>query len=279
MALGPILGGTFIGICGEKDGVRFAFIAALFLAAVALVIQHRLIEEATPRRDDERDGTLKGLASKIFRRMDPALKNLLVSDILVRFCEQIPYAFVVIWCMKVILSPVTAVQFGLLTAIEMITAMLIYIPIAHLADRSRKKPLVVITFGFFSLFPLFLFWSQSFAALSVAFIVRGLKEFGEPTRKALILDLAPEDLRASTFGFYYLIRDLFVSFTAFGGAFLWQVSRPPISSRPSPSGWREEPGLPFEVKICRGFSRHPELGLFHSRRHFCVGFPILEFGF
>ena len=39
--------------------------------------------------------------------MNPELKNLLVSDILVRFCEQIPYAFAVVWAMKTIASPVT----------------------------------------------------------------------------------------------------------------------------------------------------------------------------
>jgi hypothetical protein len=58
----------------------------------------------------------------------------------------------------------------------------------------------------------------------VAFIVRGLKEFGEPTRKALIMDLAPEGKKASMFGLYYLIRDVIVSFAAFGGAFLWDIS-------------------------------------------------------
>jgi len=36
----------------------------------------------------------------------------------------------------------------------------------------------------------------------VAFIVRGLKEFGEPTREALIMDLAPEEAKARTFGTY-----------------------------------------------------------------------------
>ncbi|MCD6351368.1 MAG: MFS transporter, partial [Armatimonadetes bacterium] len=56
-----------------------------------------------------------------------------------------------------------------------------------------------------------------------AFIVRGLKEFGEPTRKALILDLAPEGRKAALFGLYYLIRDVVVSLAAFGGAFLWMA--------------------------------------------------------
>lgn len=58
----------------------------------------------------------------------------------------------------------------------------------------------------------------------IAFIVRGLKEFGEPTRKALIMDLAPEDAKASTFGTYYLIRDIVVSIAAFSAAIFWNIS-------------------------------------------------------
>jgi len=54
--------------------------------------------------------------------------------------------------------------------------------------------------------------------------VRGLKEFGEPTRKALIMDLAPEGKKAGTFGVYYLLRDVVVSLAAFGGALLWDAS-------------------------------------------------------
>ncbi len=36
------------------------------------------------------------------------------------------------------------------------------------------------------------------------------------------MDLAPEDAKASIFGTYYMIRDVIVSFAAFGGAFLWE---------------------------------------------------------
>ncbi len=69
--------------------------------------------------------------------MSPSLKGLLAADILVRFCEQNPYAFVVVWSMKVIVQPVTALQFGVLTCVEMMTAMLIYIPVAYLADHLK----------------------------------------------------------------------------------------------------------------------------------------------
>ena len=97
--------------------------------------------------------------------MDASLKRLLVSDILIRFCEQIPYAFVVVWCMQTIERPVSAFQFGLLTAIEMATAVLVYIPVAHLADKTTKKPFVMATFVFFTFFPLVLLFCRSFVWL------------------------------------------------------------------------------------------------------------------
>ncbi|MBW1659322.1 MAG: MFS transporter [Deltaproteobacteria bacterium] len=216
MALGPIIGGTFITLYGIKTGIRIAFSIAFILGIVSLVVQQILIED-TRKREKAEISPLR-----MFTFMQPALKWLLLSDILVRFCEQIPYAFVVVWCLKNV--GISAVDFGFLTAIEMVTAMLIYIPVAYFADKSSKKPFVVTTFLFFSAFPLVLIFSRSFPALVIAFIIRGLKEFGEPTRKALIMDLAPEGKKAGIFGLYYLIRDVIVSLAAFGGAFLWEVS-------------------------------------------------------
>jgi MFS family permease len=207
-------------VWGERDGVRIAFIAALALAVIALVVQQRMIPVDPPNQHPTQAFHPRAL----LRRMSPSLRHLLVSDILIRFCEQIPYAFVVVWAMKTIQSPVTSVQFGLLTTIEMATAVLVYIPVAAAADRLAKKPFVLATFGFFTVFPLVLLVSRSFGLLVVAFVVRGLKEFGEPTRKSLIMDLSPDDARSAMFGLYYLIRDLVVSLAALGGAFLWQVS-------------------------------------------------------
>lgn len=224
MALGPILGGLCIGFWGERDGVRMAFVAALLLSILAAVLQQKLIEDDPPEKMGDRlSNKPEKNPLRLFHKMSPSLKRLLVSDILVRFCEQIPYAFVVVWCMKTISAPVTAFQFGILTSIEMVTALLIYIPVAYLADRGTKKPFIVTTFIFFTLFPLVLLLCKSFMWLSLAFILRGLKEFGEPTRKALIMDLAPEDRKAAMFGLYYLLRDVIVSVAAFGGAFLWMI--------------------------------------------------------
>jgi MFS family permease len=224
MGLGPILGGLCIGLWGERNGVRLAFVCAFVLAIVATILQQILIEEDPPKSVVEPSSRApEKNPVKLLREMNPSLKRLLISDILVRFCEQIPYAFVVVWCMKTITEPVSALSFGVLTGIEMTTAMMVYIPVAYLADKTTKKPFVVITFGFFTIFPLVLWFCQSFKWLVLAFILRGLKEFGEPTRKALIMDLAPEDRKAAMFGLYYLLRDIVVSVAAVGGAFLWQI--------------------------------------------------------
>ncbi|MBU4319158.1 MAG: MFS transporter [Proteobacteria bacterium] len=227
MALGPLLGGLFIAVWGEQDGVRLAFCGALVLSLLGLILQQRMIPDDLRERKSNPDTcelTPEKNPLKLLALMNPSMKGLLVTDILIRFCEQIPYAFVVVWSMKVISEPVSAVQFGLLTTIEMATAVLIYIPVAFLADRSAKKPFVLITFVFFTFFPLVLLYSHSLTWLMVAFILRGLKEFGEPTRKSLIMDLSPDHCKAGMFGLYYLIRDIFVAFAALGGAFLWQIS-------------------------------------------------------
>ena len=224
MALGPLVGGACIDIWGLVTGIRIAFIGALAMAVVAAIVQQILIKEDA---SDQEVQATKSQAEKnpfrLLREMNPELRNLLISDILIRFCEQIPYAFVVLWCMEVITMPVTGLQFGLLTTVEMATALLIYIPVAYLADRGQKKPFVQMTFVFFTLFPLVLLFCQSFWPLVGAFVLRGLKEFGEPTRKALIMDLAPENRKAGMFGLYYLLRDMVVSVAAFGGAYLWII--------------------------------------------------------
>ncbi|BBJ28462.1 MFS transporter [Athalassotoga saccharophila] len=215
MALGPLIGGILIDLYGITKGIRISFIIAMALAIVSIFIFNAFIKDS-----GKKSAPVKIMA--MLKNLKGNLGILLISDIFVRFCEQIPYAFVVVWVVEK--NGLDAFQFGILTMIEMLTAMIIYVPVAYLADRHAKKPFVVITFGFFTLFPLILLFSRSFELLIVAFVIRGLKEFGEPTRKSLIMDLSPEGQKAGTFGTYYLVRDGIVSIVAFLSAFLWIIS-------------------------------------------------------
>ncbi|MCC6451804.1 MAG: MFS transporter, partial [Acidobacteria bacterium] len=61
-------------------------------------------------------------------------------------------------------------------------------------------------------------------SLVLAFIIGGLREIGEPSRKAMIVDFAEPHLRARTVGLYYLVRSLSITPAAFVGGILWGVA-------------------------------------------------------
>jgi hypothetical protein len=84
--------------------------------------------------------------------------------------------------------------------------------------------LVIATFVAFSLFPVAVILAHGFAGLALAFVIGGLREIGEPARKALILDLVPAGARARGVGLYYLIRSLAIAPAAITGGLLWQVA-------------------------------------------------------
>ncbi len=221
MMVGPLVGGWLLTKFGWAAGVRYALALCLGLSSLTMVFQGFMLE-AEPDSSTRTRTTTRTSFLEVVKSFTPALRELLVSDILIRFCERIPYAFVILWAMD--RGGVTAQQFGYLVACEMVTAMLGYIPVAHLADQHGRRPFVLATFVFFTLFPISLMWATSFGGLTVAFVVRGLKEFGEPARKALIIGEALSEARARTYGAYYLIRDCVVTSGSFLGAWLWSIS-------------------------------------------------------
>jgi MFS family permease len=160
------------------------------------------------------------------RGFNRPMRRLLLSDILVRFCERIPYAWVVIFAMDYI--GVSAKQVGMLTAVEMLAAILCIIPASHYADRYGREPFVIVTFIMFTLFPISLVVARAYPAYSlgllvVAFMIRGLKEFGDTPRKALIIGYCDPLRCGQMVGAYYLVRDMVVSVGAIVGAYLWAL--------------------------------------------------------
>jgi MFS family permease len=224
MMLGPLIGGWLLTRFGWTDGVRYALTLCIAMSLLTLAFQWFMFEPdgkaAEVQKENSSTTTISFLI--VVKTFTPALRELLVSDILIRFCERIPYAFIILWAMDH--GGLTAQQFGYLVTFEMVTAMLCYIPVAHLADKYGRRPFVLITFVFFTLFPVTLLWAHDFRWLALAFVVRGLKEFGEPARKALIIGEAAPELRARTYGAYYLIRDCTVTSGSFLGAWLWYIS-------------------------------------------------------
>jgi MFS family permease len=213
----PIVGGYLIDRFGVIDGVRIGLVLSIVLSGITLVVQRELREEPAPEIAAlERWNFWRSL-----RAFDPLLRRLLLSDILVRFCERIPFAWVVIYAMDHVGA--TAKEVGVLTTIEVVVASACIIPVSHFADKRGREPFVLATFAFFTLFPLALWFSSSIGMLVIAFAVRGLKEFGDTPRKALIIGSCAPERRGQMIGSYYLVRDLLVSTGAILGAWLWKL--------------------------------------------------------
>jgi MFS family permease len=215
--IAPIFGGMLIDRFGMIGGVRIGLAVSIFLSGLTILVQRQLREEPMKKVENtERWNFWRSL-----REFNSPMRRLLLSDILVRFCERIPYAWVVIFAMDYI--GVSGEQVGLLTTVEMLAATLCIIPASHFADRHSREPFVIATFIMFTLFPISLLMSRSFSALVIAFAIRGLKEFGDTSRKALIIGYSESERRGQMIGAYYLVRDLIVSTGAILGAYLWKL--------------------------------------------------------
>src|SRR6184192_3099361 len=215
--IAPIIGGMLINRFGVINGVRIALTVSIFLSVVTIFVQAQLREEARVQLEK----TDRWNFWRSLRQFNSPMRRLLLSDILIRFCERIPYAWVVIFAMDYI--GVTARQVGVLIAIEMLAATLCIIPASYFADRRGREPFVIVTFIVFTLFPITLLMSRSFSALVIAFVIRGFKEFGDTSRKALIIGYSESERRGQMVGTYYLVRDLIVSPGALVGAYLWKL--------------------------------------------------------
>ncbi len=121
MMVAPLMGGILIDRFGVIPGVRVALIISILLAGVTFIALRELREEVKESEETtpspERWNFLRCL-----REFDAPMRWLLLSDILVRFCERIPFAWVVIFAMDY--AGATGQEVGILTTIEVLVATL-----------------------------------------------------------------------------------------------------------------------------------------------------------
>lgn len=214
IVIAPLLGGALIASLGLVNGIHAGLLITLALAAVTIVLVLRL---RTPERQSH-STNIRG----VWRSFHIALKRLLISDIIIRTCEGMTGVLAILYVTNI--HGVSVASYGTLIAVQMITSILVYLPAARIADRIGRKPFVILTFLSFALFPVAIILASNFAWLIVAYAIGGLREIGEPSRKAMIVDLAPEHIRARSVGLYYLIRSLSITPAAALGGLLWNVA-------------------------------------------------------
>ena len=214
IVIAPIIGGAMIASLGIIKGVRAGLLVTLVLAAFAflLILKVNIAVKASEAT------SIRG----VWRSFHPALKRLLISDVIIRMCEGMTGVLTILYVTNV--QGFSTARYGTLIAIQMVASILVYVPAGKIADRIGRKPFVIVTFLSFGLFPLAVMFASSFAFLIVAFIIGGLREIGEPARKAMIVDFARADLRARSVGLYYLVRTFSITPAAAIGGLLWKIA-------------------------------------------------------
>lgn len=220
------LSGLLVWQFGSVGGVHADIVVSIVLILLAVAMQARFMRTAS------RDARMSMHRPRHLLRQFPAdLKRLLAADIFARWAEGLAGPFIILYCVPILsenLATGAALYQSLLLNIQAAVNILLYVIIGPLASREglAKKPYIGLTFVFFALFPISLAAlgpTLGTIGLALAFVVGGLREIGEPARKAMIADLVPPDVRTQAIGLYWSVRSAAVMWASPVGAVAWIV--------------------------------------------------------
>jgi hypothetical protein len=226
--IGPFIGGVMFASAGYWLNLT----TALALVGLAVVLQLSLTNKMRPKREPAHVPL-----REIMRTMPPDLKRLLRAEIFIRwgdwFARDFGFLYVVaVLTMQYGWAEGAATQaVGTLGAVMGATALATYIPVAKLVDKSPSpRPFIGLTFFLFSLFPISLvLLPRAVHAIGLpvmvgfvlTYFLNGLREIGEPARKALITTGFAPEIRARAVGIYWGVRSFSFFPAPMVAAVLW----------------------------------------------------------
>ncbi|MBM3994493.1 MAG: MFS transporter [Planctomycetes bacterium] len=222
--LGPMCIGIVLYYLGQhydedearRVGMPWLVGTAFVLGIASVLVQWRFM----PHRDPP---PMEGGFWDVVSQIPPELRRLLFAEVLTRWCD---------WLVRELVVVYLAVERGLknyeiagLITLQHCVALATYLPIGRMTQSVGTQPFVGLTFVFFALFPLALILVPD-GWMWLAFVVYGLREIGEPARKAMITLNMPEPIRARGVGLYWGIRAFAICGSALVGAWVWQIGGP-----------------------------------------------------
>lgn len=226
--IGPALGGFLLVAVGYWVNLMLAFGLVGLAVVIQLTLTRRMRPKAEPAHVPMRE---------ILRTMPPELRRLLQAEIFIRWGDWFARDFAVLYVVAILTqrwgwSERSATEAaGWLMTLMATTALATYIPMAKWIDRSASpRPFIGVTFLLFSLFPISLVLLPNvakaaglpvMAGFALAYIINGLRELGEPARKALITTGFAPDVRARAVGIYWGVRSFAFFLAPLVAALLW----------------------------------------------------------
>ncbi len=229
------LNALLVLLVGTKLGMQAAFGVSIGVVLLSLLVQGKFMKTASKDAS-----TIIHHPMRVLRQFDPQLKRLLVADIFARWAEGTPRELIMLFSLPVLMAsgldkPSAWAMYGTLLIVSQVTSAITYLPMGAIASRPGlgKKPYIGLTFFFFASFPTVLALmgyvarehivpaGWVFAAMAVAFVFMGMREIGEPARKAMIVDLIPPQQKTQSIGIYWAFRSVMVMAAPIVGGAVW----------------------------------------------------------
>jgi predicted MFS family arabinose efflux permease len=234
--IGPAVGGAVFAAIGYWLNLTLAF----SLVGLSVILQMALMKRMRAKKDPTHVPF-----RTILRDMPRELRLLLSAEIFIRWGDWFARDFAVLYVVALLTQQFgwsearAAETAGGLLAVMNLTALSTYVPVAKWVDRSPSpRPFIGTTFLLFAVFPIFLVVLPRLSValgvpvmvgLIVTFIVNGLREIGEPARKALISTGFAPEVRARAVGLYWGLRSFAFFPAPLVAAYLWQKIGPDIT--------------------------------------------------
>jgi hypothetical protein len=231
--IGPYVGGIAIVAVGYWLNITLAFVLVGLAVAMQLLLTRRMRHNPAPAHVP---------FARIMKTMPRDLRRLLTAEIFIRWGDWFARDFVMLYVVTLLVRQwgwddhVARKTAGAMMSLMAGTALLTYVPVAKWIDRSPSpKPFIGTTFLLFSLFPIMLVLLPRACAslglpvmlgLGLTYMTNGLRELGEPARKALISGGFPPEVRARAVGLYWGLRSFAFCPAPLVAALLWRAIGP-----------------------------------------------------
>ena len=216
-SLGAVSGIIVSIILFKYLGFRNLFLLAAIPSAIAVIFILVFIKEKTPRPDSH-------FRPISFKKLDRNLKFFFFVSAVFGL-GFFSYSFLLVY----------AKEFGFKTAevpvlylIFSLSTSLAAIPFGRLADRWRRKYLIIMAYSFWGLTSFgFLVITDSILAIASLFVLYGFyKAALEPSQRSFVSELAPPEFKASVLGFFKMIMGIIAFPASLIAGILWMAFGP-----------------------------------------------------
>jgi MFS family permease len=216
----PVVGGYWLDIMGLERGVKLGLLMFTGAALVAVIVRYYYLTETLGEEDENKNNAVENLnALDTFLRQPKTVWAMLAITVISGFAMRMTWAFLSIYATSEYVG-LTTTQYGALQSIAMFISVPLYLVSGVIADRMRRKNLILMARGLGPLDSLSLFLFKNYNQLIGMYGIIGVAQgigggrlrtggfMGGPAWNSLLADLVPAKDRGKVMGLMGTISGL-----------------------------------------------------------------------